>query len=47
LCTALGSRGISSALLAGDLLAAWVTGAPHPVDGDLRDAVDAARHVAG
>lgn len=42
-CTGLGSRGITSAVLAGELLAAWVTGAPFPVDADLRDALDPAR----
>jgi tRNA 5-methylaminomethyl-2-thiouridine biosynthesis bifunctional protein len=47
LCTALGSRGIASAALAGKLLSAWVTGSPHPVDADPRDAVDAGRHAAG
>jgi tRNA 5-methylaminomethyl-2-thiouridine biosynthesis bifunctional protein len=43
LLTGLGSRGITSAALAGQVLAAWVTGAPFPVDAALRDAVDAAR----
>jgi tRNA 5-methylaminomethyl-2-thiouridine biosynthesis bifunctional protein len=47
LCTALGSRGISSAALAGQMLAAWVTGAPQPLDGDSRDAVDAGRFEVG
>ncbi len=43
LCTALGSRGISSAAQAGQILAGWVTGAPLPLDGDVRDVVDAGR----
>jgi tRNA 5-methylaminomethyl-2-thiouridine biosynthesis bifunctional protein len=43
LCTGLGSRGITSAALAGRLLAAWVSGAPCPVDADLRNALDPAR----
>jgi len=44
--TALGSRGITSAALGARTLAAWVCGAPLPVDTDLLDAVDAARHRA-
>jgi tRNA 5-methylaminomethyl-2-thiouridine biosynthesis bifunctional protein len=44
--TALGSRGIASALLGARLLAAWVADAPLPVDTDLLDAVDAARHLS-
>ncbi|MEY2690199.1 MAG: hypothetical protein RL375_4399 [Pseudomonadota bacterium] len=44
LCTGLGSRGITSAALAGDLLAATCTGAPHPVDGDLMQAIDAGKY---
>jgi tRNA 5-methylaminomethyl-2-thiouridine biosynthesis bifunctional protein len=43
LCTGLGSRGITSAVLGGELLAAWVTGAPCPMDGELRDVVDVQR----
>jgi tRNA 5-methylaminomethyl-2-thiouridine biosynthesis bifunctional protein len=43
LLTGLGSRGITSAALAAQVLAAWVTGAPFPVDAALRDAVDVAR----
>ena len=39
----LGSRGITSAALAGQVLAAWITGAPFPVDAALRDALDPAR----
>ncbi len=44
--TALGSRGITSAALGARLLAAWIGGAPLPVDTDLLDAVDAARYRA-
>jgi tRNA 5-methylaminomethyl-2-thiouridine biosynthesis bifunctional protein len=43
---ALGSRGIAQSLLGGELLAAWITGAPWPVPAPLADAVDAARFVA-
>lgn len=43
LLTGLGSRGLTSAWLAGELLASWVTGSPCPVEGDLRDALDPAR----
>ncbi len=39
----LGSRGITSAALAGELLAGWISGAPCPVAQDLRDALDVAR----
>lgn len=41
----LGSRGITWAALAGELLAHWVTGSPCPVETDLRDALDPARWV--
>ncbi len=41
----LGSRGITWAALAGELLAHWVTGSPCPVEADLRDALDPARWV--
>ncbi len=41
--TALGSRGVASAPLAAEMLAAWITGAPMPVAADLRDALDPAR----
>ncbi|MFT3856982.1 MAG: FAD-dependent 5-carboxymethylaminomethyl-2-thiouridine(34) oxidoreductase MnmC [Aquabacterium sp.] len=41
----LGSRGITWSALAGDLLAHWVTGAPCPVEADLRDALDPARFL--
>lgn len=46
LLTALGSRGLTSAALAGRVLAAWVTGAPFPVENTLRDALDPARLTA-
>lgn len=39
----LGSRGLTWGPLMGRLLAAWVSGAPMPVDSRLRDAVDPAR----
>jgi len=41
--TALGSRGITSAALGARVLAAWITGAPMPVEATLRDALDPAR----
>ena len=41
--TGLGSRGITWSLLAGRLLAHWVTGVPCPIEVDLRDALDPAR----
>lgn len=41
--TGLGSRGITWCALAADLLAHWMTGAPCPVELDLRDAMDPAR----
>lgn len=44
--TGLGSRGIAWSVLAGRLLAHWVTGAPCPVEADLRDALDPARFLA-
>ncbi|RZI84304.1 MAG: FAD-dependent oxidoreductase, partial [Rubrivivax sp.] len=43
--TGLGSRGITWAALAGELLASWVTGSPSPVEAGLRDALDPARVV--
>ena len=46
LCAALGSRGITMAPLAAELLAATITGAPLPLPSDLVDAVDPARFVA-
>lgn len=39
----LGSRGLTWGPLAGRLLAAWISGAPMPVEAGLRDAVDPAR----
>lgn len=42
---ALGSRGITTAALAAEVLASWVSGAPCPVSADLRDAIDPARFV--
>jgi tRNA 5-methylaminomethyl-2-thiouridine biosynthesis bifunctional protein len=44
--TALGTRGIAGAALGARVLAAWACGAPMPLDTDLLDAVDAARHFA-
>jgi len=44
--TALGSRGISQAALGGEVLAAWLTGAPVPLPASLLDALDPARFVA-
>jgi tRNA 5-methylaminomethyl-2-thiouridine biosynthesis bifunctional protein len=41
--TGLGSRGLTHAALGADLLAAWITGAPSPVEASLRDATDPAR----
>ena len=41
-----GSRGITHAALAGELMAAWITGAPMPVPTSLLDAVDPARFAA-
>ncbi|AKJ28735.1 bifunctional tRNA (5-methylaminomethyl-2-thiouridine)(34)-methyltransferase MnmD/FAD-dependent 5-carboxymethylaminomethyl-2-thiouridine(34) oxidoreductase MnmC [Caldimonas brevitalea] len=46
LYTGLASRGITWALLGAEVLAAWISGAPCPVESDLRDAVDAARFVS-
>jgi tRNA 5-methylaminomethyl-2-thiouridine biosynthesis bifunctional protein len=43
--TGFGSRGITWAALAGELLASWVTGSPSPVEAALRDALDPARVV--
>lgn len=39
----LGSRGLTWSALAGELLAHWVSGAPSPVEAELRDALDPAR----
>lgn len=44
--SALGSRGIGISALGARLLAAWVTGAPSPVEAGLMDAVDPARFAA-
>ena len=41
----LGSRGIGWAALGGQVLASWVSGAPCPVEADLRDALDPARYA--
>lgn len=46
LLAGLGSRGIGWTALAARLLASWVTGAPCPVEADLRDALDPARFQA-
>ena len=43
LLSGLGSRGLTSAALAGELIAAQITGAPWPLEADLVDAVDPAR----
>jgi tRNA 5-methylaminomethyl-2-thiouridine biosynthesis bifunctional protein len=40
---ALGSRGLTTAALGGELVAAQVTGAPWPLEADLADALDPAR----
>jgi tRNA 5-methylaminomethyl-2-thiouridine biosynthesis bifunctional protein len=47
LFTGLGSRGITWAALGAQLLASWISGAPCPVETDLRDALDPARHALG
>jgi tRNA 5-methylaminomethyl-2-thiouridine biosynthesis bifunctional protein len=44
--TALGSRGITWAPLAAQTLAAWIAGAPLPLEASLLDTVDAARFVS-
>ena len=44
--TALGSRGISWSALGAQVLAAWVSDAPMPVEASLMDAVDPARFAA-
>ncbi|MDO9005358.1 MAG: FAD-dependent 5-carboxymethylaminomethyl-2-thiouridine(34) oxidoreductase MnmC [Aquabacterium sp.] len=43
--TGFGSRGITWAALAGELLASWVTGSPCPIEAPLCDALDPARIV--
>lgn len=45
-CTALASRGITWAPLVAELLAAWVTGTPMPLESSLVDALDPARFAA-
>jgi tRNA 5-methylaminomethyl-2-thiouridine biosynthesis bifunctional protein len=47
LLSGLGSRGLTSAALAGELIAAQLTGAPWPLEADLVDAVDPARLLSG
>jgi tRNA 5-methylaminomethyl-2-thiouridine biosynthesis bifunctional protein len=44
--TALGSRGIGWSALGAQLLSAWVTGAPAPLEASMVDAVDPARFVS-
>lgn len=44
--TALGSRGIATAALAGRTLASWITGAASPLEASLLDAIDPARFVS-
>jgi tRNA 5-methylaminomethyl-2-thiouridine biosynthesis bifunctional protein len=43
--TALGSRGLTTATLGGELIAAQLCGAPWPLEADLVDAIDPARFV--
>jgi tRNA 5-methylaminomethyl-2-thiouridine biosynthesis bifunctional protein len=43
--TGLGSRGLTTAALCGELIAAQATGAPWPLEADLVDAIDPARFV--
>jgi tRNA 5-methylaminomethyl-2-thiouridine biosynthesis bifunctional protein len=43
---ALGSRGLTQAALAGEVVAAMITGTPLPIGASLLDAVDAARFAA-
>jgi tRNA 5-methylaminomethyl-2-thiouridine biosynthesis bifunctional protein len=44
--TALGSRGITWSALGGQVVAAWVTGSPSPIEASLLDAIDPARFAA-
>jgi tRNA 5-methylaminomethyl-2-thiouridine biosynthesis bifunctional protein len=44
-CSALGSRGITWAPLAGQILAAHLAGMPMPLEGELVDALDPARFM--
>jgi tRNA 5-methylaminomethyl-2-thiouridine biosynthesis bifunctional protein len=46
LFAALGSRGLTQAVLAGEVVAALITGTPLPIGSALLDAVDAARFAA-
>ena len=46
LLSALGSRGLTLAPLLGEVLAAWVSGAPLPLASSLLDAIDPARFIA-
>jgi len=46
LLAGLGSRGLTHAPLAGEVLASWITGLPMPVPSRLIDAIDPARHAA-
>jgi tRNA 5-methylaminomethyl-2-thiouridine biosynthesis bifunctional protein len=46
LLAALGSRGLTQAALAGEVIAALITGTPLPIGSALLDAVDAARFAA-
>jgi tRNA 5-methylaminomethyl-2-thiouridine biosynthesis bifunctional protein len=43
---ALGSRGMTWAPLAAEVLAAWIDGLPMPIESDLLDAIDPARFMA-
>ncbi|MFM8899310.1 MAG: FAD-dependent 5-carboxymethylaminomethyl-2-thiouridine(34) oxidoreductase MnmC [Burkholderiales bacterium] len=45
-CTALGSRGITWAALAGEVVASYVSGAAMPVESSLLDAIDPVRFAA-
>jgi tRNA 5-methylaminomethyl-2-thiouridine biosynthesis bifunctional protein len=45
-CTAFGSRGITWAALAAQVVAASISGAPLPIEASLRNCVDAARFVS-
>jgi tRNA 5-methylaminomethyl-2-thiouridine biosynthesis bifunctional protein len=44
-CTGFGSRGITWAALAAQVVAASITGAPMPIEAGLLDSVDAARFL--
>jgi len=43
----LGSRGLTTATLCAELIAAQVSGAPWPLEADLVDAIDPARWLVG